>query len=214
MTPRDEVSRTLLRLCREDPLINMTLLDLGCGSGALTLALARDARGIIGVDSSPAAIEEARGKAKTRGIENARFVLGDAYTMNYSALGSFDMITAHLFMAKEIIEKAGGALSRGSPFAFACLHHDHLEELGVRSRFSFAEDEMEALLKKAGFRIEYLKAEKETLEFKSRPEALEYFEKAKARWGKSGRWGNLLRYLDQGGRTLTKAVLVVKARRV
>lgn len=214
MYSREELNKTLLRLCREEPLGRMTLLDLGCGSGALTLALARFARKVIGVDNSYAALEEAARKAEAMGITNAKFVLGDAYTLDYSALGSFDMICAHLFMDEEIIRNASIALGGGAPFVFACLHPDNLKELKVRSRFSFAQDEMDVLLKKAGFDVEYLEAERETLVFNSSMEALEYFKNAKARWKKSGRWANLRNYLRQGGLSFTKAVLVVKARRV
>jgi cyclopropane fatty-acyl-phospholipid synthase-like methyltransferase len=52
-------------------------IDLGCGTGEHVLALA--ARGVEawGIDSTEAAIESARHKARERGLE-ARFVVGDA----------------------------------------------------------------------------------------------------------------------------------------
>lgn len=52
-------------------------IDLGCGTGEHVLALA--ARGVEawGIDSTEAAIDRARHKARERGLE-ARFVVGDA----------------------------------------------------------------------------------------------------------------------------------------
>jgi len=54
------------------------LLDLYCGAGALTLYLGRGAGGAIGVDSSAAAIRDARANARRNNIANVSFVRDDA----------------------------------------------------------------------------------------------------------------------------------------
>ncbi|HLC20975.1 MAG TPA: methyltransferase domain-containing protein, partial [Candidatus Methylomirabilis sp.] len=59
------LSDTLLRLIREEPVRERTLLDVGCGSGRLTFALATEAGRIIGIDRSAEAIERARLRAST-----------------------------------------------------------------------------------------------------------------------------------------------------
>lgn len=55
-----------------------TVLDLYCGTGTLTLLLARAAREAVGVESVEAAVTAARGNAERNGIANARFVAGEA----------------------------------------------------------------------------------------------------------------------------------------
>lgn len=55
-----------------------TVLDLYCGAGTITLAMARYARQAIGVEIVPEAIENARQNAAVNGIRNASFFLGDA----------------------------------------------------------------------------------------------------------------------------------------
>jgi 23S rRNA (uracil1939-C5)-methyltransferase len=53
------------------------VLDLFCGLGNFTLALARLAARVTGVEAVPALIERARGNARLNGIGNAEFHLGD-----------------------------------------------------------------------------------------------------------------------------------------
>lgn len=57
---------------------NETVLDLYCGTGTITLCLARAAKEVIGVEVIDAAIENARQNAVRNGIENARFFCADA----------------------------------------------------------------------------------------------------------------------------------------
>ncbi len=55
-----------------------TVLDLYCGVGTITLAMAAAAGKVIGVEVIPQAVEDARDNAKRNGIENAAFFCGDA----------------------------------------------------------------------------------------------------------------------------------------
>ncbi len=54
------------------------VLDLYCGTGTLTLLLARVAGQVVGVESVEAAVAAARRNAERNGIANARFVAGEA----------------------------------------------------------------------------------------------------------------------------------------
>lgn len=57
-----------------------TVLDLYCGVGTITLAMAEAAGKVIGVEVIPQAVEDAKENAKRNGIENAEFFCGDAGT--------------------------------------------------------------------------------------------------------------------------------------
>ncbi len=58
---------------------SLSALDLGCGQGRLSLALAREipASSVIGYDISPSAIAFARQATQSAGIEAAEFIVGD-----------------------------------------------------------------------------------------------------------------------------------------
>ena len=55
-----------------------TVLDLYCGTGTITLCLAKQAKKAIGAEIVPPAIEDAWENARRNGIENAEFFCGDA----------------------------------------------------------------------------------------------------------------------------------------
>jgi len=55
-----------------------TVLDLYCGVGTITLAMASAAGKVIGVEVVEQAVADARDNAKRNGIENAEFFCGDA----------------------------------------------------------------------------------------------------------------------------------------
>ena len=55
-----------------------TALDLYCGAGTITLALARDAKAVIGAEIIPQAVENARENARLNYIDNVEFICADA----------------------------------------------------------------------------------------------------------------------------------------
>lgn len=54
------------------------VLDLYCGVGSIGLSMAKEAKEIVGVEIIPEAVEDAKFNAKLNGIQNARFICGDA----------------------------------------------------------------------------------------------------------------------------------------
>ena len=68
--------RAFVRLA-EAGLVRGPVLDVGCGTGELSLFLARRGHDVLGIDLSPLAIRQAREKARWRRIE-ARFLVWDA----------------------------------------------------------------------------------------------------------------------------------------
>lgn len=55
-----------------------TVLDMYCGAGTIGLTMARYAKQIIGAEVVPEAVRDAWENARANGIENARFIEGDA----------------------------------------------------------------------------------------------------------------------------------------
>lgn len=57
---------------------NEDILDLYCGTGTIGLSMAEKTKSLTGVEIIPEAIEDAKINARLNGIENARFICGDA----------------------------------------------------------------------------------------------------------------------------------------
>jgi len=76
--------------------IRSPVLDVGCGSGELSLYLARQGHDVLGVDFSPAAIERAREKANYRGIP-ARFLVWDALRLHELTLTFQTVVDSAMF---------------------------------------------------------------------------------------------------------------------
>lgn len=79
-----------------DGLLTGQVLDAGCGTGEQTLLAASAGAEALGVDVSPLAIEQARGKAATRGIK-ARFEVADALSLSDLGLSFGTVIDSGLF---------------------------------------------------------------------------------------------------------------------
>lgn len=78
LTDRSFAGLTQMLLDRAAPLVGDAVLDIGCGAGELSLALARQNAGaqVIGVDISRDLIEVAQGRAAD--LSNVRFIEADA----------------------------------------------------------------------------------------------------------------------------------------
>ena len=72
----------LLAVVREEAALagNELLFDLYCGAGVFALALAGDAREVVGFELAPSAVEDARRNAGRNGVSNAVFIDGDIAT--------------------------------------------------------------------------------------------------------------------------------------
>lgn len=57
---------------------SQTVIDAYCGIGTISLAVAKHAKQVYGVEIVPAAIDDAKHNAKRNGIKNAKFVVGKA----------------------------------------------------------------------------------------------------------------------------------------
>jgi SAM-dependent methyltransferase len=77
---------------------NLTLADIGCGTGSLTFELARFAGKVIGVDLSGEMLRRARAFAKERDLENVEFRQGDVLKLpleSHSVDAAFCVMVLH-----------------------------------------------------------------------------------------------------------------------
>jgi 2-polyprenyl-3-methyl-5-hydroxy-6-metoxy-1,4-benzoquinol methylase len=87
------------------PLANMKILEVGCGTGSSTLALAEQGAQVVGIDVEEESLKVAKLRCELFGV-SARFIAGNALELkNLVDLSSFDML-----------------------IFFACLEHMTIEE--------------------------------------------------------------------------------------
>lgn len=80
----------LAQICPTD-----RVLDVACGTGMVSFALASQAREVVGIDISPGMLAKARALRHRRGIHNVHFVLGQAEPLPFHD-EQFDVVVCRL----------------------------------------------------------------------------------------------------------------------
>lgn len=194
------------------------VLDVGTGTGRIALAVAPRARRVLGVDRDAVALAEARRQAADAGVANVEFAEIDA-----EARADFvdltptwkrpTLVIAHLCVSEAIIAAASRTLTPGQALALVALHVDQWRETGRRSRFAYDADTAREQLQRHGFTIEHLEVEEEVQRFASVEQGLAAAVGLAEKWKSDGRWFRYIKFLEDGGRTLTRSQLMATARR-
>lgn len=206
------LSTRFLALLEAEGLEGKRALDLGCGAGRLTLWLAPRVKQVIGLDRDTHALAEARRLAADMRLANVEFHESDVEAEEYGRWQP-DLITAHLCASDAIVERAGRVLAPGQCLAMVAFHVDQWRETGKVSRFAYDEARMERMLRAGGLVPDTIEVEREVTRFASVEEGLAAAVGLEDKWRADGRWFRYIAFLEQGGRTLTRAHLIVKARR-
>ncbi|WP_392839709.1 class I SAM-dependent methyltransferase [Streptomyces sp. LN500] len=90
-----EFSRDILLDCLPETLTGQRILDLGCGEGIITRALAARGAWALGIDPFPRMIEQAQAAPKN-GPPGAHYAVDDGCTLATVATGSVHWVTAAL----------------------------------------------------------------------------------------------------------------------
>ena len=91
--------------------LDKRVLDYCCGDGDLTIFLAENGAEAFGIDISPVSIQNAKEKAKNKGLKNASFLVMDAEKLEFDN-DFFDLIVCSGVLHHLNIEKAYQELSR------------------------------------------------------------------------------------------------------
>jgi SAM-dependent methyltransferase len=215
----DGVSPRFWGFLTSEPLAAMDVLDVGTGRGRLALALGPHCRRVVGIDLDAAAIEEARRRAAGLGLTNVEFAVADAERIEFPGiiLGRLGaqphMVTAHLYLSDSLMRASSQVLAPGGLLAIAGFHADQWRETGRRSRFAYDETQVRQALEACDFDVVHLEVEREVRTFGSVEEALADVLALEDRWRQDARWFNYIKYLEDGGRELTRSYLLVKGRR-
>lgn len=106
------------------PVEAVRVLDVGCGLGRLTWAIATGNREVVGVDLSPAMIERARGAGASKGVS---FQLGDFLEIDFGGR-TFDCIVSaaalHHMAEEAAIIRMKGLLRTGGRLIVHDLRRD------------------------------------------------------------------------------------------
>jgi 2-polyprenyl-3-methyl-5-hydroxy-6-metoxy-1,4-benzoquinol methylase len=88
-----DVARRILEQADLHLSSEQTLLDFGCGTGALTNALAPAVRHIHAIDTSPGMIDVAKAQAANGHVNNVEFGHADVFDEQFTE-GAFDVVLA------------------------------------------------------------------------------------------------------------------------
>lgn len=92
---------TFLRKMKEKGVLSKenTVLDIGCGAGSFSIAIAPYVKQVVGCDLSSKMLEAAEGRSKGEGVSNVEFYQVDWHAADLSVLGweqHFDVTFAHM----------------------------------------------------------------------------------------------------------------------
>lgn len=217
---RRGLSPNFERLVRDHAWSGARALDVGCGTGAATLLLARLGARATGIDIDPQVLKVARARARQDGLKGVRFVAADAEKGSYRRFNGgkpLDGVVAHLCFSQRIAQNAYRALKPGGVLVVRSFHKDMWKEAGLVAHFSLSAAQMRKELRALGFQVTDLTIERRTQSFRSYAHFERTFLKDAARrerWRQDGRIERMERHLEGGGGgVLSEAFLVVGARK-
>ncbi len=136
----------------------LDVADFGCGTGVLSVAIARWARHVWAIDQNAAALEQARERAGREGRSNITFLREDLHRLSLKA-GRMDLVVIsqslhHVESPAAVLAEAARLLKPGGRLVVLELmpHEERwvVERLGHR-HLGFSPEYLEVALREAGF---------------------------------------------------------------
>lgn len=138
------------------------LLEVGVGTGGLLPGLCERARHVVGVDHSPAMLEQARLRGESEGLTGFELRLGEMTHLPLSDGGAetavLNMVLHHAPQPTQVFAEIARVLTPGGTIVVAdLLRHDRewAREAMADQWLGFEQDELSAWLSGAGFRMDH-----------------------------------------------------------
>ena len=136
---------------------DLTVADVGCGTGSLSFELARFSGRVVGFDLSKEMIRRAKRHAKETGITNVDFRLGDAEKLPARSGrmdGAFCVMVLHFLTNPARAVRELGRITRrgGSVIIVDLVPHDQawMRKEMAHSHLGFSENQIQAWFRAAG----------------------------------------------------------------
>lgn len=150
------------------PTKTITILDVGCGPGIVSAALAPHAREVVAFDITPEMLEKARQRCREAGVRNVRFELGRAEQLPFPD-GSFDAVVTRLTLhhfpdPQQAVEEMARVMRSGGRLVVADVMSSEIaEEAALHNALEILRDpsharmlpasELRRLIGAAGLRV-------------------------------------------------------------
>jgi SAM-dependent methyltransferase len=143
--------------------LGMDVVDLCCGDGLFTVALARRAGRVVAIDIDPRMLDMARAKVAATGATNCTFIEGDAYEVSKLVPADLVLIanTFHGVPDKErLVTAVTVVLKLGGRFVVVNWHRRAREETmvlgeprGPKTEMRMTPGDVTAVVEPAGLRL-------------------------------------------------------------
>jgi ArsR family transcriptional regulator len=136
----------------------LQVADFGCGTGVLSVSVARWAKKVTAIDRSGSALASARARAKREGLSNIAFLQEDLCELSLPP-GQLDLVVLsqslhHVDAPSRVLAEAARVLKRGGRVvALELLPHEEAwvtEQLGHK-HLGIPPEEVEAWMREHGF---------------------------------------------------------------
>jgi SAM-dependent methyltransferase len=132
----------------------MRALDLGCGTGRHSIALAKKGLSVLGLDSSPFLLDEAQKQKENHPNLSVQFQLGDMRD-DFSSFGNFDLVIS-MFTSfgyfeenkenEKVLENIRNCLKLNGKFFFDYMNPGYIKSHQAKEKKLFVKEE-EVLIK-------------------------------------------------------------------
>jgi ArsR family transcriptional regulator len=136
----------------------LKVVDFGCGTGTLSVAVAQWAERVTAIDSNPDALKEAKQRAEREGVSNIAFLQEDLHKLSLKD-GSQDLVVVsqslhHVSRPHDVLKEAHRILaSKGRIVVLELMPHDERwvkERLG-HQHLGFEPRGLKTVLHRLGF---------------------------------------------------------------